>query len=94
MICGAALVCYGPWWLANVLLMAMSDNIVIGYLYYLSLVLLYANSGVIYVAINSEFRRGIHTVFSKRNKIIALSNANASTVSNMRGISGTSTHIQ
>ena len=97
MICGAALVCYVPWWLATVLLMAMSDNIIVGYYYYLSLVLLYANSGmnfVIYVAINSAFRRGIKSVFCKGNKINTSSESDTSTVSHTTGLAGTSTNAR
>ena len=72
MVCGSALLCYGPWWLGNVLLMSFPDNNGITYYYYLSLVLLYTNSGmnfVIYVAKNNAFRAGIKAVFCKSNDV-------------------------
>ena len=72
LICSIALACYVPFWIAMVLMLALPDNTVVVYIYYLSLICLQSNSGmnfIVYTFRNSEFRTRIKMLFGCSNAV-------------------------
>jgi hypothetical protein len=71
-ICGIALVCYVPFWIGMVLLLALPNNFLVIYIYYITLMCLHLNSGMnflVYTFRNSEFRTRIKMLFRRSDEI-------------------------
>ncbi|KAK2149232.1 hypothetical protein LSH36_460g01002 [Paralvinella palmiformis] len=72
LICGIALACYVPFWIGMVLILALPNNVLVVYIYYITLICLHLNSGmnfIVYTFRNSEFRTKIKTLFRRRDEI-------------------------
>ena len=66
LVCGVAVCCYTPFMVSVGIMVAMESQQWVSILYYLTLVLLYANSGmnsVIYIFRNARFRRSLLHMF-------------------------------
>ncbi|KAK2149230.1 hypothetical protein LSH36_460g01005 [Paralvinella palmiformis] len=78
LICGIALACYVPFWTAIVLLISKPNSQTIIYIYYLSSLCLYSNSGmnfVVYAVRNEEFRTKMNKLFKRNNSVLNDSSA-------------------
>ena len=72
LICGIALACYVPFWMALVLILAKPNNIRVVYIYYIAVICLHLNSGMNFLVCafrNSEFRTSMKKLFQLSDNI-------------------------